>query len=139
MKLFEIASQLIDPSDIFLYQKIDTHDQEYIDGLVSTLQSGKQLEPIEVAIITDKLKNDVKAKIQQVRAKLTPNPQNDWIRDELKTFDALVTTKKKYVVMDGHHRVLAALKAKSDKISAHVSKNVSANEFGFSEMMNMIK
>ena len=120
IKLVESKSVQLDPLDIFLYQ-VNDHDQSTINSYVDKLKSGKHVDDIEVVPITDKFKDDVKKAISKF--------SDDDDRLEIKMFRELVKTNKPYLVIDGHHRVLAARIAKT-KINASVDKHFPASELG---------
>ena len=112
--LLEETMKMVNVDDLFIIQNNDDLDQVYINKLAEKFKSGKvkEITPVEIAPLTIKLRKDLK-KLKEKLSKMESHSEYaQHISD--KVFD----TPKKFILLDGNHRYLAAKKAKVKQIQA---------------------
>jgi len=108
--------------DIFTYQDNSDLDQDHIDSVAQDFEAGEHVEPVLVRELTAKFKQDLK-KLKEELSKTTTH------KEYAENIDPRIfTTTKKWMLMDGNHRFLAAKKAKKAQIRAEIS-TISPKDF----------
>jgi hypothetical protein len=126
MKLSEIheSVSMIDPN---LIGELQTeYDAAHVTKLMKEIKLGKTLAPIEVAVLTPRLKKELHAQIDKLWDKIQSGPGAQYRPQIEKVMHALKS--KRYVTMDGHHRLIASLKMGLNKVPALVDSNASASD-----------
>lgn len=120
-ELFE-SEKKVNIDDLFIFQDNHDADEKHIDRLVTQLKDGKELEAVLILPLTAKFKRDLKVLKQKLASEESHKEYAEGIDDEI------FTTTKKYILLDGNHRYLAAKKAGLKKISAEVDQ-MSAEDY----------
>lgn len=109
-------------SDLFIFQDNKDADAKHVARIIKALENGDEIEPILVLPITPKLKKDLRALKNKLAGSSTHSKYAEGIDD------ALFSTTKKYILLDGNHRYLAAQKFGLKNLPAEVDK-MSAEDY----------
>lgn len=114
LELFEMQETEVKLSDLYIFQDNEGADPKHIDKLVAQIKDGDELEPMLVLPLTAKFKKE----LQALKQKLASTPTHKKYADGIE--DAIFSSTKKYILLDGNHRYLAAVKAKLKKLPAEI-------------------
>jgi hypothetical protein len=109
-ELFEDVADMVGIDDLFIYQDNVQADQRHINSLAAEMKGGEDIEPVLVAALTPKLRKE----LQRIRTMHDTEPQMASYKGTIS--DELLSTKKKFILLDGNHRYLAAKKAGIKKL-----------------------
>jgi hypothetical protein len=112
--LFEGQDSSVKLDDLFIFQNNNDADERHIQRLVDKIKAGGKLEAVLVLPLTAKFKKDLKALKTKLAGTETHAKYAEGIDDEL------FSTTKKYVLLDGNHRYLAAKQAGLKKLEAEI-------------------
>lgn len=102
--------------DLYIFQDNSDADKRWINKLVKDIEAKKALEPLLILKITPRFKKDLK----QLKEKLSKMPTHKKYADEID--DDIFTSSKKWILLDGNHRYLAALQAGKKSLTAEEDK-----------------
>lgn len=108
--------------DLFIFQDNSDLDQRHVKRLVTQIKDGEELEPALVLKLTAQFKSELKALKQKLAGQKSHAKYAEGIDDEI------FSTTKKYLLLDGNHRYLAAKEAGLQKIPAEVDQ-MSAEDY----------
>lgn len=113
-ELFEEQNVQVKLDDLFVFQDNSDADMKHVRRLVDQLKDGEELEPVLVLKLTPKFKKELKTLKEKLAGMATHREYSEGIQDEI------FTTPKKYLLLDGNHRYLAAKEAGLKKLAAEV-------------------
>lgn len=108
--------------DLFIFQDNSDLDQRYAKRLVTQIKDGEELEPVLVLKLTAQFKEQLKALKQKLAAQKSHAKYAEGIDDEI------FSTPKKYLLLDGNHRYLAAKEAGLKKLPVEIDQ-MSAEDY----------
>lgn len=108
--------------DLFIFQDNSDLDQRYVKRLVTQIKDGEELEPVLVLKLTAQFKEQLKALKQKLAAKKSHAKYAEGIDDEI------FSTPKKYLLLDGNNRYLAAKEAGLKKLPVEIDQ-MSAEDY----------
>lgn len=108
--------------DLFIFQDNSDLDQRYVKRLVTQIKDGEELEPVLVLKLTAQFKEQLKALKQKLAAQKSHAKYAEGIDDEI------FSTSKKYLLLDGNHRYLAAKEAGLKKLPVEIDQ-MSAEDY----------
>jgi len=108
--------------DLFVFQDNSDLDQRHVKRLVTQIKDGEELEPVLVLKLTAQFKEQLKALKQKLAAQKSHAKYAEGIDDEI------FSTPKKYLLLDGNHRYLAAKEAGLKKLSVEIDQ-MSAEDY----------
>lgn len=108
--------------DLFIFQDNSDLDQRYVKRLVTQIKDGEELEPVLVLKLTAQFKEQLKALKQKLAAQKSHAKYAEGIDDEI------FSTPKKYLLLDGNHRYLAAKEAGLKKLPVEIDQ-MSAEDY----------
>lgn len=116
------ANGAVKLSDLFIFQDNADLNQRWIKKLAAEMKAGDEIEPVLILRLTQKFRKDLKALKKKLSAMPTHAGYADTIDDEI------FTTPKKWLLLDGNHRYLAALTAGLVALPAEV-EDMSAEDY----------
>lgn len=126
MKIAELLQENedleVNLNDLFIFQDNADADKRHIGRLVTQIKDGDELEPVLVLKLTAQFKSELKALKQKLAGQKSHAKYAEGIDDEI------FSTTKKYLLLDGNHRYLAAKEAGLQKIPAEVDQ-MSAEDY----------
>mgnify|MGYP003422296831 CR=1 FL=1 len=108
--------------DLFIFQDNSDLDQRYVKRLVTQIKDGEELEPVLVLKLTAQFKEQLKALKQKLAAQKSHAKYAEGIDDEI------FSAPKKYLLLDGNHRYLAAKEAGLKKLPVEIDQ-MSAEDY----------
>lgn len=108
--------------DLFIFQDNSDLDQRYVKRLITQIKDGEELEPVLVLKLTAQFKEQLKALKQKLAAQKSHAKYAEGIDDEI------FSTPKKYLLLDGNHRYLAAKEAGLKKLPVEIDQ-MSAEDY----------
>ena len=108
--------------DLFIFQDNSDLDQRYVKRLVTQIKDGEELEPVLVLKLTAQSKEQLKALKQKLAAQKSHAKYAEGIDDEI------FSAPKKYLLLDGNHRYLAAKEAGLKKLPVEIDQ-MSAEDY----------
>lgn len=118
IKRMILAAKKVALKDLFIFQDNSDLDQKWISKLAKAYKAGQEPEPVIVAELTPAVLRGLK----KIR-KMHDNPNSPY-KDNVS--EALVMTTKPFILLDGNHRYLAAVKAGLKALPVEGSTKMSA-------------
>ena len=122
LELLEEQDIEVKLDDLFIFQDNSDASDRHIQRLVSQINDGEELEPVLVLKLSPQFKKELKALKTKLATQESHAKYAEGIDDEI------FSTTKKYLLLDGNHRYLAAKKAGLKKLPAEVNQ-MSAEDY----------
>lgn len=123
MRIQEVTGRKVKLDDLYIFQDNEDLDQRWIDKLINDYRNGKEFEPVLIAKITPRFQKGLAALKQKLSRMSTHAAYAETIDS------ALLTTNKKWILLDGNHRYLAALKLGLPALPAEKEEEMTPEDY----------